>query len=150
MKVRECMTCNVATVAQGDTVQHAAQKMRDFRVGFLPVISVGGKAVGVITDRDLATRIVADGYPADKPVWEVMSTHVIHVDENIAVEDAVSLMREKSIGRIVVTNSINQVSGVFSLGDAAIVTGDHVVGSAVMDAVGRHSQAPSTHPPAIA
>lgn len=149
MKLKECMTRNVTTVSQVESLQHAAEKMRDYHVGFLPVINLAGLPMGVITDRDIAIRVVADGLPFNKPIYEVMSEHVHHLDADAEVEDAVALMKEKNIGRVVVTNELNQVCGVFSLGDAAIALGDHVVGAAVMEAVGRHSQAPASHPPAL-
>jgi CBS domain-containing protein len=140
MKIRECMTSKVTTVQQTDTVQKAAQLMRDAHVGFLPVVNLGGAPIGVVTDRDLALRVLAEGLPPAQKVSTVMSETLHRVDEEQPVDEAVALMKDRNIGRLIVTNALNQVVGVFSLGDAAVALGDHVVGNAVMEAVGRHKQ----------
>lgn len=146
MQIKECMTASVRTIRQGEPVARAAQIMRDSQIGFLPVINLAGAPMGVITDRDIAIRIVADGVPPTRPVHEVMSESIYRVDAEAPVEEAIALMKERNVGRLVVTNAFNQVVGVFSLGDAAVALGDHVIGNSVMEAVARHSHAPAMHP----
>lgn len=145
MKVRECMTGNVTTVLQGDTVQHAARIMRDEKIGFLPVVNLGGAPMGVVTDRDLAIRVVADAIPAGQPVRDVMSETLHRIDEEAEVDEAIALMKQQDVGRLVVTDALNKLVGVFSLGDAAVALGDHVVGNAVMEAIGRHKHPEQSH-----
>jgi len=85
MQLKEFVNSRVETVQADDTLQRAAEKMRDLDVGSLPVRD-GGELVGMITDRDITTRAVAIGSdPARAMVHEVMTrSRVDHAEESSA------------------------------------------------------------------
>ena len=125
MNIRELMSRDVQTVAPWDTLQHAAQVMREHDFGFLPV-EENERLVGMLTDRDIAIRAVARGLaPADNPVREAMSADVLYVYEDETVEDAVRNMSELQVRRLPVLSRDKQLVGVISLGDLAINQPQH-------------------------
>jgi len=124
MQIKEIMTPNVETVAEDASIQHAAQRMASMDVGFLPVINNDGP-IGVITDRDIAIRAVADGLdPQTTPVSQIMTNDVEILYEDQDVEEAARLMEEKQIRRILICTRDNRFVGVVSLGDLAVDTHD--------------------------
>src|SRR5438105_11139319 len=125
MKVKEIMDPRVAVVHADNTVQEAAQKMKDLDVGPLPVCQ-DDRLVGIITDRDITVRSVAEGYdPWTTQVREVMSRGEIYsCYEDEDVEDAARVMRDKQVRRLPVLNRQQRLVGIVSLGDVAIGTGD--------------------------
>jgi CBS domain-containing protein len=72
MKVSEAMTSQVSTAAPTDTIRKVAQVMAHVETGVVPVVE-GGKVVGLVTDRDIVLRVVAEGRSFDSPVSEAMS-----------------------------------------------------------------------------
>src|SRR5438105_12478457 len=97
MQVREIMTRNVEVVSPDATVQDAAQKMRELDAGPLPVCD-GDHLVGMITDRDIAVRAVADGYdPWTTRVRDVMTPEVISCFEDDDIAKASRLMEDKQV-----------------------------------------------------
>jgi CBS domain-containing protein len=123
MQVREIMTGNVTCVGPDTTLQQAAQKMRDLDVGSLPICD-NDRLVGMITDRDIAIRAVADGRePSETRAADIMSEGVEYCFEDDDLEDAAQLMREKQIRRLIVLNHDKRLTGILALGDIA-VTGD--------------------------
>ena len=77
MRCESIMTAEVETVRSGDTVTEAARKMRDLNIGFLPVCDRDGVVDGVITDRDIAMRVVAERRSASTKVDDVMTSDVV-------------------------------------------------------------------------
>jgi len=120
MKLKEIMTRDVEVLLPEDTIQTAAQKMRDRNVGFLPVIEAGELA-GVITDRDLVIRIVADGINSKARIGrEFLTSPVIYCFDDQEVDAAARLMQMHQIRRVVVLDQDNgNVVGIVSLGDLA-------------------------------
>ena len=118
MKVKEVMTRNVEFVQPNDSLQVAAQKMRDRDIGFLP-LQEGDELVGVVTDRDIAVRAIASGInPKSILGREIATSPVVYCFEDQDVEEAARLMRENQIRRLVVLDrKNNQPVGVVSLGD---------------------------------
>ena len=118
MKVKEVMTRNVEFVQPNDSLQVAAQKMRDRDIGFLP-LQEGDELVGVVTDRDIAVRAIASGInPKSILGREIATSPVVYCFEDQDVEEAARLMRENQIRRLVVLDrKNNQPAGVVSLGD---------------------------------
>jgi CBS domain-containing protein len=117
MKVRELMTRDVEALAPGATLEEAAQKMAASNVGSLPVL-VGRKPVGVITDRDIVVRALAEGMkPSETKVSSVMSADVVRCSEDDEVETAASLMAEARLRRLPVVDSAGELTGVVALGD---------------------------------
>jgi len=111
----EFMTREVATVTPHHTIQEAAFRMKDLRIGWLAVLE-GERVVGVVTGWDIAVRSVAEGSdPYTDRVRDVMTPIVVFCHEDQDVRDAVRLMREKRVRRIVVLDHDDQLAGTLSL-----------------------------------
>jgi CBS domain-containing protein len=120
MKVKEVMTRKVEVVQPNDSLQSAAQKMRDRDIGFLPVYE-GDELIGVVTDRDIAIRAIANGTNPNAIVGrEMVTSPVVYCFDDQDVEEAARVMRENQIRRLIVLDrKNNQPVGVISLGDLA-------------------------------
>jgi CBS domain-containing protein len=110
----------VVTVRPDETVRDAARRMAENEVGSLVVVAVDGttRAVGMITDRDVAIRCVAGRrHPDETLVSEIMSTPVQSVDEDTPIEEAVSHMAGAGTRRLVVTGAGQEAVGILSVDD---------------------------------
>jgi CBS domain-containing protein len=117
--VADVMSHNARLVTPDDTVQQATRLMREEDTGVLPV-SEGDRLVGIITDRDVALRLVAEGKdPARTKVREVMTQEVKYVFEDEDLEHVADNMAEQQIRRLPVVNRNKRLVGVISLGDLA-------------------------------
>lgn len=117
--IRDVMTPNPFTVEAGDPVVLAARTMRESDVGFVVVVD-DGDVRGVVTDRDIAVRAVADGKdPNQVKVADICSGEVVTLEPDASVEDAARLMREKAVRRVPVVEGSTPV-GVVALGDLAV------------------------------
>jgi CBS domain-containing protein len=118
-KIREAMTPNVVSVQPDDNLITAARTMREKGIGDL-IVLVGGELYGIVTDRDIVVRAVADGRdPQATAVKEVASTQVKVISPDADVDDALNIMREETVRRLPVVED-GRVVGVISLGDLAI------------------------------
>lgn len=120
MKIIEIMTREVEIVQPDDTVQLAARKMRDRDVGFLPVCD-GDTLMGVLTDRDLTIRALAEGMDTTVMLSrDLMTTPAIHGFDDQDVSEAARLMEENQIRRLVILSRDDEsVVGIITLGDIA-------------------------------
>ena len=119
MKVYEVMTQDPQTVSPSTLVFEAAKIMDESKIGFLPVI-LGPHVIGVITDRDLATRVVARGLSTTRTrISKVMTPDPIFVYDDQPVEEAVGLMCRKSVSRLLVQNRRGLFVGLLSFADIA-------------------------------
>jgi CBS domain-containing protein len=120
MKLQTIMTTDVEIVNADDSLQIAAQKMRDRDVGFLPVLD-NGRLAGVITDRDIAIRAIAAGLdPVRTKVRNLATTDVIWGYHDQDDDKAARLMEDYQIRRLVILHPESQaIVGVISLGDLA-------------------------------
>ena len=120
MQLREIMTRDVHAVPPETSLRHAAQKMKSWDIGVLPVCQ-NDKLIGVITDRDIAVRAVARGQnPESCCVSDAMTPDLIYCYEDEDVERAAKLMEEKQIRRLPVMDRSKHLVGIVSLGDLAI------------------------------
>jgi len=124
-KIAEVMTSEVQVVQPDDTVQDAAAMMAEQDVGALPVCD-GSRLQGMITDRDIAVRAVANGRDSDTPVREVMSEDVIWCSEDDDTQDVLGRMGDRQIRRIPVVDANRNLVGIVSLGDLAIEDEENV------------------------
>jgi len=124
-KISEVMTSEVQVVQPDDTLQDAAAIMAEQDVGALPVCD-GSRLQGMITDRDIAVRAVANGRDADTPVREVMSEDVIWCSEDDGTQDVLERMGQRQIRRIPVVDANRNLVGIVSLGDLAIEDEENV------------------------
>ena len=100
------------------SIGEAARTMRDWGIGAILVVS-NGSLYGLITDRDLVTRAVAEARAADAPVGPLSSGNLIGVDADADADEAARLMREHAVRRLPVLED-GQVTGIVSLGDLAL------------------------------
>lgn len=120
MLCREIMKSPVYAVRDSDTVQTAARIMRDADIGFVPVCQEQGDVVGILTDRDVATRICAeDARPSETLVSNIMTRRVISCRPEHSVTRAMALMRRHRLTRILIADRDRCPLGVLSLSDVA-------------------------------
>ncbi|MEW6271576.1 MAG: CBS domain-containing protein [Thermodesulfobacteriota bacterium] len=124
MQVRELMTADVDVVRPDDTIRDAAMRMRSLDVGAIPVCD-GERLAGMLTDRDITIRAVAESRdPAGTPVRDVMTPDIVFVLEDQDIDEAARLMEERQVRRLPVLNSQKRLVGIVSLGDLAVGTRD--------------------------
>jgi CBS domain-containing protein len=122
------MTSQVSTAAPTDTVRKVAQVMAHVETGAVPIVE-NGKVVGLVTDRDIVLRVVAEGRSFDSPISEAMSEgDVQSVREDDILADATAKMASHQIRRLVVLNEAGNLTGILSLGDVAKDYGAKQVG----------------------
>lgn len=118
MKVRDIMTESVASLNSNDTIERAAQIMKEHDIGSIPVC-VGENVIGIITDRDIALRTVATGEnPRTQTVREIMSSNPVMVTPETDICDVSRIMGERQIRRVPVVKD-KKLVGIISLGDVA-------------------------------
>ena len=117
--VEEIMTTNTRTVNADDTVLEAAQVMRDSDIGDVVVVE-DGQVAGIVTDRDIVVRAVAEGRDADSTtVGDIATTGIEAIEPEATVDHALRTMREHDIRRLPVVKNGRPV-GIISLGDLAV------------------------------
>ena len=132
MQVSEVMTAQVSTATPRTTIREVARTMAEVESGAVPVVD-DGKVVGLVTDRDIVLRVVAEGKGLETPVSEVMTEGVETCREDDNVADATAKMSAKQIRRLVVLNDSGRLAGILSLGDVAIDYGAKAVGKTLSD-----------------
>ena len=127
MNVSEVMTAQVVTATPRTTITEVARTMAQIESGAVPVVD-DGKVVGLITDRDIVIRVVAEGLGMDTAVSDVMTAGVETCTEESNVADAAAKMGSKQIRRLVVLDESGKLAGILSLGDIAVDYGAKKVG----------------------
>ena len=120
MNVRDVMTSNPRTVSPNDGIQVAARIMKEEDTGVVPVVE-NGRAVGIVTDRDIVLRAVAEG-GVDRPVRDIASRDVVCVRPDDSTREAEKIMSERQIRRLPVVEG-DRLVGIVSLGDIAVKEG---------------------------
>jgi CBS domain-containing protein len=120
MKLSEIMTRDVAVLQPDDSLQFAAKKMRDRNIGFLPVCD-GETLIGVLSDRDITIRALAEGMDVNIMLGrDLMTTPAIYCFDDQDVSEAAKLMEDNQIRRLVIlSREDKRLVGVVSLGDMA-------------------------------
>lgn len=116
MKISEVMTTEVETIRANQTAREAASFMLRADAGSIPVCE-GERVIGMITDRDIAVRGVAEGRGPDTPVSELMSDGIICAREDDDVQDVAKRMSEEQVRRLPVLDAADKLCGIVSLGD---------------------------------
>src|SRR5262249_3157518 len=125
----------VETVSPDDTLQRAAEKMRELDVGSLPVVRAS-QLIGVVTDRDITVRATARGDdPMVTKVSEAMTADVVSCREHDTVEEAARLMQEHQIRRLFVLNENDDLVGVTSLRELATATGNQQLAGKTLERI---------------
>ena len=121
MNVSDVMTPNPRTLELSDSIRDAAVIMRDEDTGAVPVVE-DGRVVGMITDRDIVIRAIADG-DYDATIDDIVTDDVITTTPEMATSDAAALMSEHQIRRLPVCDKDGNLVGILSLGDLAVKEG---------------------------
>ena len=119
MRVSEAMTREVRVATPGQTIRDAAKTMAEIDAGVLPV-GENDRLIGMITDRDIAIRAVAQGKGPDTPVRDVMSTEqVLYCYEDEELDHVAKNMGSEQVRRLPVVNRDKRLVGIVSLGNIA-------------------------------
>ncbi len=127
MNVAEVMTAQVVTVKPTSTLREVARTMAKVETGAVPVAQED-RVIGLVTDRDIVIRAVAEGLDLDTAVSEVMSADVQTCVDTDNVADAAAKMGSHQIRRLIVLNDQGKLAGILSLGDIAQDYGAKAVG----------------------
>ena len=122
-RCREIMTKSVTTATRDMPLREAAAMMRDGDMGSIPVVEEG-KLVGIVTDRDIVVRSIAEGKNADSPVGDAMTTEIFSVRPDDFVFEAIRLMGDKQVRRIPVVEEDGSLAGIIAMADIALETED--------------------------
>ncbi len=134
--VNEIMTKGVECIGVDSNLEDAARKMRQFDVGTLPVCGPTDRLEGMITDRDIVVRAVADGRaPNATKVRDVMTPGIVYCFDDQDIYDAARVMEQHKVRRIVVLNHEKRLVGIVSLGDLAVKAGNDSLAAEAVEAL---------------
>jgi CBS domain-containing protein len=128
--IQEAMTSNPTTVSPDTRASEAAQIMKSEDIGSLPIVE-GDKLVGVITDRDIAIRVVAEGRGTDTDVGQIASKDVVTVGPDQSIDDAARLMADRQVRRLPVVEEDGRLVGILAQADIAQIGHDALTGDTV-------------------
>jgi CBS domain-containing protein len=142
MRVADCMTSNVRTIRPQDTLKTAAKIMLEGDIGALPVTN-GERLVGMLTDRDIAVRAVAQGLGPNAQVQDAMTDEVLYCFGDQDVDQVAENMSDIQVRRLPVVDRNKRLIGIISCGDLALRTGAETCALAMSGVAapgGQHSQ----------
>jgi CBS domain-containing protein len=140
MKAKDIMTKNVACVQPDETVARAAQMMKQYQCGSIPVCR-GSKIEGIVTDRDIALRCIAEGKDANQAkVCDIMTASPATGSPEMDVNDAAKIMSEKQIRRLPIIEN-NSLVGMLSLGDISTEPGEKECAGNALNCISKPSSA---------
>jgi CBS domain-containing protein len=113
----------VTTARRETSLQEVARLMRDNDVGSLPVVE-DNRLIGIVTDRDIVVRAIAEGKGVSTPIGEVMTTEIYAVRADDYVFEAIRLMGDRQVRRVPVINETGQLAGIIAMADVALETED--------------------------
>ncbi len=119
VKCRQIMTAKVTTATREMMLRDVARLLREGDVGSVPVVE-GGRLVGIVTDRDIVVRAIAEGKGPETPIAEAMTTEIFSVGPDDFAFEAVRLMGDKQVRRIPVVEADGSLAGIISMADVAL------------------------------
>jgi CBS domain-containing protein len=129
--IKDVMTSDPCTIDAGKSVAYAAKMMRDEDVGLAPIVE-GDKLIGMLTDRDIAIRVVAEGKDPDQvTVREVASKQVVTIDPQQDLDEALRIMAKHQVRRLPVVEEDGRLVGVVAQADVAREGDDKETGQLV-------------------
>src|ERR671922_2775211 len=132
-RIREVMTSNPSTIDPGKPVLEAARIMKQEDAGVVPVTE-NGRLTGMVTDRDIAIRVVAEGKdPQSTKVREVASTELVTIDPQQELDEALRLMARHQVRRLPVVEEDGKLIGIVAQADIARSASDEQTGNLVED-----------------
>lgn len=148
MKISECMSRDVRTISPERSIREAAQVMAAMDIGALPV-GADDRLIGMITDRDITVRAVAEGLGADARIRDVMTADIRYCFEDEDVKHIAGNMGDNQVRRLPVLDRSKRLVGIVALGDLACSkAAPTATGKALGDISrqgGMHNQTPQTH-----
>jgi len=125
MQAKDIMSTNPEIISPQTTLKQAAEKMRDQDIGFLPV-GENDRLIGVITDRDIVIRGMADGIDLlNASARDVMTDKIQYCFETDDLDKIAEMMSKLKIRRLAVLNENKRITGIISLGDVATKSQDN-------------------------
>lgn len=121
----DIMTRDVRTATPDMALRDVAQMMRDGDMGSVPVVE-DDRLVGIVTDRDIVVRCIAEGRSSNTPISQAMTTEIFAVKPDDFVFEAVRLMGDKQVRRIPVIDKDRRLAGIISMADVALETEDEL------------------------
>ncbi len=128
--VKDAMTSSPTTVEARTTVQEAARKMQSEDVGSLPIVE-GERLIAIVTDRDIAIRVVAEGKGPETTVGEIASQDLVTIDPQQSLDEAARLMGEHQLRRLPVCEEDGSLVGILAQADVAQSGHDTLTGDVV-------------------
>lgn len=128
--IQEAMTANPTTIAPSTSAREAARLLASENVGSLPIVE-DDRLVGVVTDRDLAVRVLAESRDAETPVGEIASTDLVTIDPQQSLEEAARLMADHQLRRLPVCEEDGRLVGILAQADLAQSGHDSLTGETV-------------------
>lgn len=141
-KIGELMTERPRAVTSETTVREAARLMGEEDIGSLPIVEQGARLVGIVTDRDIALRVVGNGLDPDAtPVGEIASTDVVALTPENDLDEALALMAREQVRRLPIVAHEMELVGVLALADIARAGKEKTTGE-VVQAISRPPRGP--------
>src|SRR4051794_4105455 len=129
--IREVMTSNLCTIDADKDIAYAAKMLRDEDVGVAPIVE-GDQLVGVLTDRDIAIKVVAEGKdPQTTKVTDIASKDIVTIDPQQNLDEALRLMAQHQVRRLPVVEEDGKIVGIVAQADIAKHTSDEQTGEVV-------------------
>lgn len=118
-RCREIMTGSVRTATREMTLREVARLMRDGDMGVMPIVE-NGVLVGIVTDRDIVVRAIAEGKNFDSPIGDVMTTEIYSVKPDDFAFEAIRLMGDRQVRRVPVVSENGELAGIIAMADVAL------------------------------
>jgi len=128
--IRDAMTSNPKTVEAGTSVQEAARLMQSEDVGSVLIVE-GDRLIAIVTDRDIAVRVVAEGKAPETTVGEIASQDLVTIDPEQSLDEAARLMGEHQLRRLPVCEEDGKLVGILAQADIAQSGHDSLTGDTV-------------------
>ena len=141
VKIIKRMRDDTITAPPHATVREVANLMKDHKVGCV-IITQMDVPVGIITDRDIVLRVVAEGKSLDTPVEEIMTKDIVVAHENDQIREVIKIMREKAIRRLPVIDDNGYLSGIVTFDDILVELADEIFN---LSRVPRHGMPPKPY-----
>ena len=133
MQIQEIMTSSPITIESDSSLQEAASAMAAGDFGAIAVVDGQERPIGILTDRDIAVRGVAQGLSPESDVASVMSDVCLCIEQTVLVEQAIQLMEQQQIRRLVAVDGTGTVTGMVSLGDISQATDERYAGKTISE-----------------
>jgi CBS domain-containing protein len=135
-RIRDAMTANPRTIEPSTTIQEAARYIRDENVGSLPIVE-GGKLVGILTDRDIAIRAIAEGRDGSATAGEIASKDIVTVDPAQSLDEAMQVMSKHQVRRVPVCEEDGRLVGILAQADIALDGGEEAETGQMVEQISR-------------